>query len=85
MFYLLVPSNNRERQINNAIKWLGESVIDDNINSSFFKAMIALESVAEVLPDKGSSPSITEQVSTMISIVVQPESEKREKLKRYII
>lgn len=75
--FIFDPQKNRERQIRNAIRWLGESIVDDNINNAYVKVMIALESIAEVKPDPLLSPSITDQISTMTALITEENSEKR--------
>lgn len=75
--FIFDPRNNRELQIRNAIRWLGESLVDDNINNVYIKAMIALESVAEVKPDLLLSPSITNQISVMTALLTEENVEKR--------
>ena len=75
--FIFDPRNNRELQIRNAIRWLGESLVDDNINNAYIKAMIALESVAEVKPDLLLSPSITNQISVMTALLTEENVEKR--------
>ena len=51
--------------------------MDDNINNAYIKAMIALESVAEVKPDLLLSPSITNQISVMTALLTEENVEKR--------
>ncbi|NRO05101.1 hypothetical protein IMAU30005_01986 [Lactobacillus helveticus] len=64
----------------NGIKWLGESILDQDIKMKFIKCMIALESVAEV-NSNGSSVSLVEQVSTFVSILLEKDPIKRLNIK----
>ncbi len=74
-------NSSKNLQIKNAIKWLGESKLDNDIKGKFFKAMIALESIMEVDPKNNFGFSITEQISTMAAIIVEDDISKRKSIK----